>query len=91
MWVLISFFPDTPEAQRRLRDALPLLATGTDEKGVVLGLRRRDDGGPLWVRWWCRPEPAGKYTRSLFIDITETDLDGAGKYTARGRERLLAR
>ena len=52
-----SFFPDTPEAQRRLRDALPLLATGTDEKGVVLELQRRDDGRPLWVRWWCRPEP----------------------------------
>ena len=69
-----SFFPDTPEAQRRLRDALPLLATGTDEKGVVLELRRRDDGRPLWVRWWCRPEPASKYTRSMFMDITDQVL-----------------
>jgi PAS domain S-box-containing protein len=66
-----SFFPDTPEAQRRLRDALPLLATGTDEKGVVLELRRKDDGRPLWVRWWCRPEAEGTYTRSMFVDITE--------------------
>jgi len=66
-----SFFPDTPEAQRRLRDALPLLATGTDEKGVVLELRRKDDGRPLWVRWWCRPEPTGKYTRSMLMDITD--------------------
>src|SRR6266851_1861442 len=66
-----SFFPDTEEAQRRLRDALPLLATGTDEKGVVLELRRKDDGRPLWVRWWCRPEPTGRYTRSMFMDITE--------------------
>jgi formate hydrogenlyase transcriptional activator len=69
-----SFFPDTPEAQRRLRDAFPLLATGTDEKGVVLELRRKDDGRPLWVRWWCRPEPTGKYTRSMFMDITEQVL-----------------
>jgi PAS domain S-box-containing protein len=69
-----SFFPDTPEAQRRLRDALPLLAAGTDEKGVVLELRRKDDGRPLWVRWWCRPEPTGKYTRSMFMDITEQVL-----------------
>jgi formate hydrogenlyase transcriptional activator len=69
-----SFFPDTPEAQRRLRDALPLLATGTDEKGVVLELRRREDGRPLWVRWWCRPEPTGKYTRSMFMDITDQVL-----------------
>ena len=66
-----SFFPDTPEAQRRLREALPLLAGGTDEKGVVLELRRKDDGRPLWVRWWCRPEPTGKYTRSMFMDITD--------------------
>ena len=69
-----SFWADTPEAQRRLRDALPLLATGTDEKGVVLELRRKDDGSPLWVRWWCRPEPTGKYTRSMFTDITEQIL-----------------
>jgi formate hydrogenlyase transcriptional activator len=65
-----SFFPDTPEAQRRLREALPMLATGTGEEGVVLELRRKDDGRPLWVRWWCRPEPAGGYTRSMFMDIT---------------------
>src|SRR4029077_6869232 len=59
-----SFWSDTPEAQRRGREALPMLATGTDEKGVVLELRRKDDGRPLWVRWWCRPEPGGNYTRS---------------------------
>jgi formate hydrogenlyase transcriptional activator len=69
-----SFFPDTPEAQRRLHEALPLLASGTDEKGVVLELRRRDDGRPLWVRWWCKPEPTGTYTRSMFMDITEQVL-----------------
>jgi formate hydrogenlyase transcriptional activator len=69
-----SFFPDTPEAQRRLRDALPLLARGTDASGVVLELRRKDDGRPLWVRWWCRPEPVAGYTRSMFMDITDQVL-----------------
>jgi PAS domain S-box-containing protein len=69
-----SFFPDTSEAQRRLSEAPPLLASGTDEKGVVLELRRKDDGRPLWVRWWSRPDPTGKYTRSMFIDITEQVL-----------------
>lgn len=69
-----SFFPDTPEAQRRLRDALPLMERGTDADGVVLELRRKDDGKPLWVRWWARPEPASNYTRSMFIDITDRVL-----------------
>jgi formate hydrogenlyase transcriptional activator len=69
-----SFWADTPEAQRQGREALPLLATGTDEKGVVLELRRKDDGRPLWVRWWCRPEPAAGYTRSMFMDITDQVL-----------------
>src|ERR1700683_3340483 len=69
-----SFFPHTPEAQGRLRDALPLLANGTDENGVVLELRRKDDGLPLWVRWWCRPEPGAGYTRSMFMDITDQVL-----------------
>ena len=69
-----SFVPDAPEAQRRLRYALSFLATGTDKKGVVLELHRKDDGRPVWVRWWCRPEPGGNYTRSMFIDITEQVL-----------------
>src|SRR5579862_8956610 len=50
------------------------MRTGTDEKGVVLELRRKNDGRPLWVRWWCRPEPGGNYTRSMFFDITDQVL-----------------
>jgi formate hydrogenlyase transcriptional activator len=50
------------------------LSAEPTKKGVVLELRRRDDGRPLWVRWWCRPEPAGKYTRSMFMDITDQVL-----------------
>ncbi len=69
-----SFWADTPEAQGRGREAIRLMATGTDEKGVVLEMRRKDDGRPLWVRWWCRPEPSGKYTRSMFMDITDQIL-----------------
>jgi formate hydrogenlyase transcriptional activator len=69
-----SFIPDTPEAQRRLQDALPLMERGTDASGVVLELRRKDDGRPLWVRWWCRPDPDGNYTRSMFMDITDQVL-----------------
>ena len=59
-----SFFPDTPEAQRRLRDAHQLLATGTDEKGVVFELRRKDDGRPLWVRVVVQAEAGRRLSRA---------------------------
>src|SRR5215469_17366284 len=65
-----SFFPDAPEGQQRLREAIAKLTTGTYKKGEVLELRRRD-GRPLWVRWWASPDPGGQYTRSMFIDITD--------------------
>jgi formate hydrogenlyase transcriptional activator len=69
-----AFWADTPEAQSRGREAIPLLAAGTDEKGVILELRRKDDGRPLWVRWWCKPESTGNYARSMFMDITDQVL-----------------
>jgi formate hydrogenlyase transcriptional activator len=69
-----SFIPDTPDAQRRLKDAFESVGRGTDTSGVVLELRRKDNGKPLWIRWWSRPDPGGMYTRTMFIDITEQML-----------------
>jgi PAS domain S-box-containing protein len=70
----ISLVPDTPEAQRRVREALKSVGRGTDTSGVILELRRKDDGRPVWVQWWSRPEPNGKYTRTMIVDITERVL-----------------
>jgi PAS domain S-box-containing protein len=69
-----SFIPDTPEAQRRLKEAFESIGTGFDTSGVVLELRRKDNGKPLWIRWWSRPDPGGQFTRTMFIDITERVL-----------------
>ena len=69
-----SFFPDTPEAQKRLRMALESLGKGTETNGVVLELRRKDNGKPIWIRWWSRPDSKSGYTRTMFIDITEQVL-----------------
>jgi PAS domain S-box-containing protein len=69
-----SFIPDTPEAQRRLKDAFASIGKGIDTSGVVLELRRKDNGKPLWIEWWSRPDPSGTYTRTMFIDITERVL-----------------
>jgi PAS domain S-box-containing protein len=69
-----SFIPDTPEAQRRLKEALDSIGKGVDTSGIVLELRRKDNGKPLWIKWWSRPDPGGTYTRTMFVDITEQVL-----------------
>jgi formate hydrogenlyase transcriptional activator len=66
--------PDTPDAQRRLREAFEAMGRGTDTSGVVLELRRKDNGKPIWIQWWSRPDAGGKFTRTMFVDITERVL-----------------
>lgn len=69
-----DFVPDTPDAQRRLKEAFASIGKGIDTSGVVLELRRKDNGKPLWMKWWSRPDPGGAYTRTMFLDITEQVL-----------------
>jgi formate hydrogenlyase transcriptional activator len=70
----LSFIPDTPDAQRRVRDAFESINRGTNTSGVVLELRRRDNGKPIWIQWWSKPDPGGQFTRTMFLDITERVL-----------------
>src|SRR6185369_9450650 len=69
-----SLVPDTPEAQRRLKQAFESIGQGTDREGIMLELRRKDNGKPVWIQWWSQPAPGGGYTRTMFIDITERVL-----------------
>jgi len=69
-----TFAPDTPEAQQRMRLAFESIGKGIDTSGVVLELRRKDNGKPLWIQWWSKPDPSGTYTRTMFVDITERVL-----------------
>lgn len=69
-----NFVPDTPDAQRRLKEAFESIGRGTDTSGVVLELRRKDNGKPLWIQWWSKPAPDGQSTRTMFVDITERVL-----------------
>ncbi len=69
-----SFAPDTPDAQRRMREAFESIGKGIDTSGVVLELRRKDNGKELWIQWWSRPDPGGTYTRTMFVDITDRVL-----------------
>jgi PAS domain S-box-containing protein len=69
-----SLVPDTPEAQRRLSAALDSIGRGTNTSGVVLELRRKDDGQPVWIQWWSTPATGGGYTRTMFVDVTDRVL-----------------
>ncbi len=69
-----DFIPNTPDAQRRLKEAFESIGRGTDTSGAILELRRKDTGKPLWIQWWSRPDPGGTYTRTMFVDITERVL-----------------
>ncbi|MBK7973139.1 MAG: sigma 54-interacting transcriptional regulator [Deltaproteobacteria bacterium] len=63
--------PDTPRAQQRVQQALESIGRGADTSGVVLELRRKDDARPVFIQWWSRPDPSGRFTRTMFLDITE--------------------
>jgi formate hydrogenlyase transcriptional activator len=70
----MSLVAETPENQRRIREALASVEQGTTAGGFVVELRRKDNGNPVWVQWWSKPEPDGKYTRTMIVDITERVL-----------------
>jgi formate hydrogenlyase transcriptional activator len=65
---------DTPENQRRLKAAFDSIGRGTDTGGVILEMRRKDNGQPVWIEWWSRPDSSGQYTRTMFLDVTERVL-----------------
>ena len=66
--------PNTPDAQKRMKEAFESVGRGTDTSGVVLEMRRKDNGQPLWIQWWSNPDKSGQYTRTMFIDITDKVL-----------------
>jgi len=69
-----SLVPETAGAQRRLHGVLESFERGTESSGVVLELRRKDNGKPVWIQLWSKPAVDGKYTRTMFVDITQRVL-----------------
>jgi PAS domain S-box-containing protein len=64
----------TSETTARVDDAFADIQRGKARGSIELELRRRDDGRPVWVQFWSRPEPDGRHTRTVLIDITERVL-----------------
>ncbi|GMV25145.1 MAG: hypothetical protein AMXMBFR58_11760 [Phycisphaerae bacterium] len=81
--------PNTPEAQRRVAAALDSIGRGTDTSGMLLELRRKDDGKPVWIEWWTRPDPSGTYTRTMFIDVTQRVLGEQERARLEAQNSLL--
>jgi PAS domain S-box-containing protein len=63
-----------PENLQRLEAAFSSIAKGIDTGGVLLELRRKDNGKPIWIQWWSKPDPSGEFTRTMFLDITQQVL-----------------
>jgi formate hydrogenlyase transcriptional activator len=69
-----TLLADDAETQRNLHAALEAAAQGKQINGIQLELRRKDNGNPVWVRWWSRPAADGKSTRTMILDITDRVL-----------------
>jgi len=70
-----SLLAPTAETRARIREALAAMkAQGKEFAGVELELRRKDDGRPVWVQWWSKPEPDGEHTRTMLVDVTQRVL-----------------
>ena len=69
-----SLVVDSPGNQRRLKEAFDSIERGTDTSGVLLELKRKDNGKSIWIQWWSKPDASGEFTRTMFIDITDKVL-----------------
>jgi PAS domain S-box-containing protein len=83
----MSLVADTPENKQRVREAFASIGQGMGARGIEIELRRKDDGRPIWVQWYSKPEPHGKYTRTVIVDITDRVL--AEQEKARLQEQNL--
>jgi formate hydrogenlyase transcriptional activator len=84
-----SFIPNTPDAQQRLKSAFESIGKGIDTKGVVLELRKKNTGAPLWIQWWSRPDPNGQSTRTMFLDITDQVMMEQEKVKLQAQNKYL--
>jgi PAS domain S-box-containing protein len=70
----LSLVAPTPETQQRVHEAIDAIQHGKERACIELELRRKDNGKPVWVQWWSRPDPDGKFTRTMLVDITDRVL-----------------
>ena len=85
----VSLLADVPDTQRKIAAALEGMRQGKEYSAVELELRRKDDGRPVWVQWWTKPEPDGVHTRTMLVDITERVLMERAKHQLEQQNQYL--
>jgi len=63
-----------PETLARLRESMAAEQAGQEKPFIEIELRRKDNGAPIFIQRFSRPEPDGKHTRTMIVDITEQVL-----------------
>jgi len=59
-----------PRDLEEVHGSLAAEQSGQERAAIEIELRRKSDGQSVWVQRWSRPEPDGKHTRTMIIDIT---------------------
>jgi formate hydrogenlyase transcriptional activator len=85
----LSLVAPTPETQERVHNAMASIQRGEERAGIELELRRKDNGRPIWVQWWSKPEPDGKFTRTMLVDVTDRVLAEQERNRLREQNRYL--
>jgi formate hydrogenlyase transcriptional activator len=65
-----SLLAPTQTTHDLVDDAFADIKKGKERGGFEIELRRKDNGQPVWVQFWSKPDPDGKHTRTMIIDVT---------------------
>jgi formate hydrogenlyase transcriptional activator len=66
----LSLVAPQKDNQERVHESLASEQQGRDRGAIEIELRRKDNGRPVWVQRWSKPDPDGRHTRTMIVDIT---------------------
>lgn len=69
-----SLIADPVEAQSLLNLISDALGDDKEHEGIRLELRRKDNGKPVWVKWFSKTDQSGLFARTMIVDITQQVL-----------------
>lgn len=70
----LALVVDSLDNKQQLDEALASIREGRETHGLLLEMRRKDDGKRLWVEWSTKPSPDRSYTRTMLVDVSNRVL-----------------